>query len=48
MNELQIMNLAEADVSTWDFELIKAELRQQLSLYASLVYTDETIKDAIR
>ena len=46
MNELQIMNLAEADVSTWDFELIKAELRQQLSLYASLVYTDETIKDA--
>ena len=46
MNELQVINLNNTDISVWDFPALKAELQAYLSEYAGLVYTDETIKDA--
>lgn len=46
MNELKVMNLDSTDITTWDFQALKAELQAYLSEYAGLVYTDETIKDA--
>lgn len=46
MNELQIVSLEKTEISTWDFESIKAELTQALSVYKSMVYTDESIKSA--
>ena len=46
MNELQVINLDNTDISAWDFPALKAELQAYLSEYAGLVYTDETIKDA--
>ena len=48
MNELQVINLDNTDISVWDFPALKAELQAYLSEYAALVYTDETIKDAKR
>ena len=46
MNELQVINLDNTDLSTWDFSALKEELRAYLADYEGLVYTDETIKDA--
>lgn len=46
MNELQIANLENTEITTWDFPMIKAELQRRLDTYASIVYTDESIKDA--
>lgn len=46
MNELQIIRLDNTDISGWDFTSLRAELQSRLDFYASLVYTDETIKDA--
>ena len=46
MNELQVINLDNTDITTWDFSTLKAELQAYLSNYESLVYTDDTIKDA--
>ena len=46
MNELQVINLDNTDITTWDFPALKAELQTALSYYDGLVYTDETIKDA--
>ena len=46
MNELQVINLDNTDITTWDFPTLKAELQAYLSNYESLVYTDDTIKDA--
>ena len=46
MNDLQVINLDNTDISAWDFPALKAELQAYLSEYAGLVYTDETIKDA--
>ncbi len=46
MNELKVINLDSTDITTWDFQALKAELQAYLSEYAGLVYTDETIKDA--
>ena len=46
MNELQIIRLENTDISGWDFLSLRAELQSRLDFYASLVYTDETIKDA--
>ena len=46
MNELQVISLENTDITTWNFPALKAELQAYLSDYASLVYTDDTIKDA--
>ena len=46
MNELQVINLDNTDITVWDFPALKAELQAYLSEYDNLVYTDETIKDA--
>ena len=46
MNDLQIIALEQNDITTWDFERIKANLESALSVYRNTVYTDETIKSA--
>lgn len=46
MNDLQIVNLEQTDITAWDFARIKEELAQTLSQYQSIVYTDDTIKSA--
>lgn len=46
MNELQITSLEKTEISAWDFEGIKEELAQALSVYKNMVYTDESIKSA--
>lgn len=46
MNELQITNLEQTDITAWDFDRIKAELEQALSVYKTAVYTDDNIKIA--
>ena len=46
MNELQLTRFDNTDITTWDFQALKAELQAYLSEYEGLVYTDETIKQA--
>ena len=46
MNELQIVNLEQTDITTWNFAGLKEELSRALSVYKTTVYTDETIKMA--
>ena len=46
MNELQIVSLEKTEISSWDFESIKEELAQALSVYKNMVYTDESIRSA--
>lgn len=46
MNELQIMDLEQTDITTWNFAGLKEELSRALSVYKTTVYTDETIKMA--
>ena len=46
MQELQIINLENTDITSWDFPSLKSELQAYLSYYDNLVYTDATIKDA--
>ena len=46
MNELQIVSLENTEISAWDFESIKSELAEALSVYKSMVYTDDSIKSA--
>lgn len=44
MNELQIVDIEQKDITTWDFVALKEELSQALSVYKTTEYTDETIK----
>jgi hypothetical protein len=44
MNELQTINLEQTDITTWNFDRLKKELGEALSVYKTTVYTDETIK----
>ena len=46
MNDLQIVNLEQTDITAWDFAKIKEELAHTLSQYRSIVYTDDTIQSA--
>ena len=46
MEELQLINLEQADITTWNFEEIKEELSRVLAEYKNTVYTDNTIKTA--
>ena len=46
MNELQIVNLEQTDITKWDFAAIKEELGKALSVYSTTEYTDENIKTA--
>ncbi len=46
MNELQIVNLEQTEITAWDFPMIKAELQRRLDTYKNIIYTDESIKDA--
>lgn len=46
MNELQIVSLENTEISAWDFESIKSELAEALSVYKSMVYIDDSIKSA--
>ena len=46
METLQIVSFENTEVSSWDFEMLKAELQHQLDKYAGIIYTDETVKEA--
>ena len=46
MNDLQIIQLENTDISGWDFARLRAELQRGLDTYAAIVYTDDSIKDA--
>jgi hypothetical protein len=46
MNELQMVNLEQTDITTWNFAELKEELSRALSVYETTAYTDETIKMA--
>lgn len=46
MNELQIVKLESIDIVQWDFVKIREELEKALSVYKTMVYTDDTIKSA--
>ncbi|MBR3245186.1 MAG: DUF1351 domain-containing protein [Parasporobacterium sp.] len=46
MEALQIVQMENADITTWDLPAIKAELQKRLDEFAGLVYTADTIKDA--
>ena len=41
MNELQIIDMENKDLTTWNFAKIKRELESALEIYKSSVYTDE-------
>ena len=43
--EISVLNTPES-LEIKDFESLKAELTEKVSVYAKIVYTDETIKDA--
>lgn len=43
--EISVLNTPES-LEIKDFENLKAELTEKVSVYAKIVYTDETIKDA--
>lgn len=44
--ELKVNELVVPDRITWNYEELKKELTEKTELYASVVYTDETIKQA--
>ena len=46
MDELMVRNLENAEITTWDFPAIKVQLQRGLDEYASIVYTDDSIKEA--
>ena len=46
MSEFQVARYENADITTWDFAMFKAELQSGLDAYAGVVYTDETIGSA--
>ena len=46
MNDLQVINLENTDISRWDFERIRSELQRNLDLYTGIVYDDASIKEA--
>jgi hypothetical protein len=46
MEELQIVNLENTDISKWNFEQIRSQLEKGLSNYKGVVYTDDSIKTA--
>ncbi len=46
MEYLQLMGIKNNDITSWDFESIKAELEEKLKLYENIVYTEENQKEA--
>ena len=44
MNDLQIVALEQMDITTWDFERIKANLESALTVYQNTVYTDDSLR----
>ena len=46
MDELMVRKIENTEITTWDFPAIKAQLQRGLDEYASIVYTDDSIKDA--
>ena len=46
MNEMQLFEYENTDVSTWDLSVLRARVQGYLSDFEGLVYTDETIKEA--
>ena len=46
MNELKLTNFDQGDITTWDFEQLRDELSNALSVYDNMVYTAENIKAA--
>ena len=46
MSDFQLALLENTEVTKWDFEAIKAQLEEKLSVYKNMVYTDESIKSA--
>lgn len=46
MSELQIVNQIESEITAWDFESLKSQFEEKLSVYKNMVYTDDSIKSA--
>ncbi len=46
MSDLQIIQLENTDISKWDFSRLRTALKRELKAYASIAYTDASIKDA--
>ncbi|MBQ8167140.1 MAG: DUF1351 domain-containing protein [Lachnospiraceae bacterium] len=46
MSELQIVNQMESEITAWDFETLKSQFEEKLSVYKNMVYTDDSIRSA--
>lgn len=46
MEQLQIVEIENTDITNWDFDSIKRGLEEKLSVYKTMVYTDSSIKSA--
>lgn len=46
MEKLQLVNLEQTEITSWDFGALKEELSRALSVYKTATYTDDTIKFA--
>lgn len=46
MSELQIIKHMESEITAWDFEALKVQFEEKLSVYKNMVYTDDSIKSA--
>lgn len=46
MEELQVMQLENTEIASWDFEKIKGQIQDRLDVYKNIVYTDDNIKSA--
>jgi DNA polymerase III epsilon subunit family exonuclease len=46
MNELKVISTQKAGTIEWNFGDLKQQLQQIVSMYTSLVYTEDSIKDA--
>ena len=46
MEKLQLVNLEQKEITSWDFGALKEELSRALSVYKTATYTDDTIKFA--
>ncbi len=46
MDDYQVMTIDNSDLTTWDFDQMKAELQSHLEQFQGLAYTEDNIKDA--
>ena len=46
MSDFELVQLENTEITNWDFETIKTQLEEKLSIYKNMVYTEESIKSA--